>query len=278
MTQSKTLTEGQVKKLHQLENMALMLDKSCQAGEIDDADIEKAQTILNKASEVLIADRVIIGPRLYIVYENQALLHWIDGNGDDARDFAKIARDIKGGGDLFTETANDLIGADEDEIKTKSVMPDAKLVGLNGWLAWFVVGLVVSILYNFFSAITGFADKSIYTSEWSSTLLAAYPNLPTFINFENVAILLIAIFGIFLLISIIKLKKKAIKIAIGYSVAIITFELLDIFIAYSMFANNKVVVDSVFSDGKIARAIIFSFIWLLYFIFSKRVKLTLTKE
>lgn len=273
MTQSKTLTEGQVKKLHQLENMALMLDKSCQAGEIDDADIEKAQTILNKASEVLIADRVIIGPRLYIVYENQALLHWIDGNGDDARDFAKIARDIKGGGDLFTETANDLIGADEDEIKTKSVMPDAKLVGLNGWLVWFMVGLVFGILYNLYSAFTGFANTSIYTPE----VLATYPGLPTLLNFENISILLLAFFGVFVLINIIKQKKAAIKIAIAFSVVVIIQNIIDMAFAYSFYAGNQAALDSVSAGNTIARSIIISLIWMLYFIFSKRVKLTLTK-
>lgn len=270
----KTLTTVQVKKLHKLENLALMLDKSCQAGEIDDDDIEKAQAILNKISKELIADKDIIGPRLYIVYENQAMLHWIDGNKDEARDFAKIAIDVKGGGDLFTETANDFIDDVQDKTKTKSIKPDAKLVGLHGWLAWFVVSLIITIFYSFYSSIIGFTHTGTYTPE----VTVAYPSFPSLINFENMVILLIAIFGLFLLVMIIKLKRKAIKFAVGYSIAIIAFEFIDTFLIYSIFTGNQAALDGAFKDGMIVRTITLNFIWIVYFIFSKRVKLTLTKE
>lgn len=157
MTKSKTLTEDQVKKLHQLENMALMLDKSCRIGELADADVEKAQAVLNKTSEALIADADIIGSRLYIVYEDQALLHWIGGDKDEAYDFIKIAQDTKGDGLLLTNTARGLMGDSENEnntssrnlANTKNDYPGHTLGAIGLILAFTgtaLIGLVLSIL------------------------------------------------------------------------------------------------------------------------------------
>jgi len=284
MTQSKTLTEGQVKKLHQLENMALMLDKGCQAGELADADVEKAQAILDKISESLIKDSDFIGSRLYIVYENQAMLHWIDGNKDEARDFANIARETKGGGDLFTETANDLIGVMKDEITKKPVGSDEKPVGLNGWLAWFVVGQFLALLltiYRFFA--DGFLSSSEIDAinQYQSGLGDA---IRTLVSFENIAIFVYVILIITTLVLLFRRRKLAKPFAIAMLVFVAVYGLTDYAIASSIFNSSglsqNTEMQSIISRGssEAGRNIAAAFIWVPYFLVSKRVKLTFTKE
>ncbi|MEI6228415.1 MAG: hypothetical protein WCP11_00070 [Candidatus Saccharibacteria bacterium] len=156
MTQSNTLTEDQVKKLHQLENMALMLNKGCQAGELADANVEKVQANLNKIADVLIDENNSLGERSYIVYESQALLHWIAGDENEAYDFIKIAQDIKGDGLLFTKTARELMENSENNntnsrksVNTEEDDP-GKTLGIVGLILAFtgvtLIGLILSIL------------------------------------------------------------------------------------------------------------------------------------
>lgn len=284
MIQSKTLTEDQAKKLHQLENMALMLDKGCQAGELADADVEKAQAILDKISESLIKDSDFIGSRLYIVYENQALLHWIDGNEDEARDFANIAIETKGGDDLFTKTANDLIGAMKDEITKKPVGLDEKLVGLNGWLAWFVVGQFLALLltiYRFFA--DGFLSSSEIDAinQYQSGLGDA---IRTLVSFENIAIFVYVILIITTLVLLFRRRKLAKPFAIAMLIFIAVYGLADYAVGYSIFNSSglsqntemQTIISKAGSEA--GKSIAAAFIWVLYFLVSKRVKLTLTKK
>lgn len=267
MTQSKILNEDQVKKLHQLENMALMLDKGCQAGELDDANVEKAQAILNKTSEALIAASDVIGSRLYIVYENQAMLHWIDGNEDDARDFANIARRTKGVGDLLTKTANDLLGNAKVVAKIKPVGPDAKLVGLNGWFAWISVGIILSAVLTIVNIVSLISASSQYFGN----------NYGWFFYFELFAGLALIVLAILYLVYLSKRSKKAKTMAIIFIIGGFLISVIDSSIASSIYTSVGASIPAdMYSDA--SRSLVSVLLWVPYFLISRRVKLTLIND
>jgi hypothetical protein len=127
-----SITAEQIKKLHQLENMALMLDKACKDGVVVDDDVEKAQDVLNSINEKYQDDNDILGPDAYLIYEVQGLIHWVKGEEKDAKDLIRSARDTKGDPQLFTDSANDLVGASVKNDKKKS----SGLIGGDGNLFW----------------------------------------------------------------------------------------------------------------------------------------------
>jgi hypothetical protein len=261
-----SLTKAQEKKLHQIETMAVRLDEGCRAGEIDDDYVNDAQILLNKlAAELVDADNSL-GSSSYIIYEAQALLHWVNKDEKEARVFVQNARDVKGDNHLFTVTANELL-----DVVTAEKYP--KLVGLNGFLAWFILGLAVSVCYELFSSITGFLNTNLLSSE----VTAAYPSYQTLISFENTMQLIAGLGGIYLLVKIIKRQKTAVRIAVVYFIFLLAYTIVDLSWANSMFSNNQAALDAISKQGNYGRTIFYSIAWLLYFVSSKRVKATLTR-
>ncbi len=118
MKQGQILTSEQIKKLHQLENIALMLDDGIQNGKILDDNVDKAQERLNKINEEINSDDSSLGSRSYIIYEVQGLIYWINKDEAKAYEFIKSARDIKGDDNLLTQSANDLLSSVEDDATT----------------------------------------------------------------------------------------------------------------------------------------------------------------
>lgn len=268
MKQIFSTTAEQEKQLHQIETMAIMLDKGCRAGEIDNDDVDDAQILLNKLAEELVGADNSLGSRAYIIYEAQALLHWVSKNEKEARVFVQNARDVKGDNHLFTITAKELL-----DVVTAEKYP--KLVGLNGFLAWFIFGLVISVCYELYSSITGLLDTSLLSSE----VTAAYPSLQTMISFENIGQLIAGLGGIYLIVKIIKKQKIAIRIAVVYFIFVLAYTLVDLSLANSMFNNNQAALDAISKQSSnYGRTIVYSIIWLFYFVSSKRVKATLTRE
>ena len=113
-------SKEQLKLLQHAEHIALVLDKAIQSGEISDDDVEKAQVILNKVYKKLEDDEESLGSKAYIMYEAQALIAWIEKDKDETRKLLNIAVDLKGDGNLFTESATDLLELPniENEIET----------------------------------------------------------------------------------------------------------------------------------------------------------------
>lgn len=103
----KTTSKDRQVQLHKLEKLAVKLDAACKSGSIDTATIEAAQEELNKFADSLIESKAI-GTKVYIVYEVQALIHWVNGNYDEANSLISSAVIVKKNKKLFTETATNL--------------------------------------------------------------------------------------------------------------------------------------------------------------------------
>jgi hypothetical protein len=143
----------------------------------------------------------------------------------------------------------------------------AKLIGLDGWLAWFMLGLVISAGYSVYDAYS-------YHQLLSAQGLNDYKGTVTFIviGFGVLAVLQATSFFLIL--------KKLI-----YGRRLIIFTLILGIVVYGTVSS---LLSSIYSKaGKsvpmdvtngISRDIFLSVVWVLYFIFSRRVKLTLTQK
>lgn len=103
------ISREQLKKLHQLDNIAIMLDEAIRDGSIMSEDIDNAQGIVDKMVSVLIDRENTLGSHVYILYEIQALLQWIKGNRFAAFDFVRTARAIKDSDDLLSVNARRML-------------------------------------------------------------------------------------------------------------------------------------------------------------------------
>ena len=266
MTTERTISADQVKKLHQIENLALFLDAACKVGEIDDEKIEKAQDLLNKVGQELIADSEIVGSRLYVVYEAQAILHWINKNENDAYDFVQIALNTKGDSNLLTSTASDLLGDSNNVDNKKLATNNKKLVGVHGWLWWITLGIGVSILtisYSEFQVLSAASNFTAFGWGW-------YVYFCSIVNFALIAMC------IAYLVQISKESVLAKKIGMAFFAFSAITMLADAAITSSLYSySNMAQPSDLWNDS--VRACIMAMILIPYFLKSKRVKATLRK-
>jgi hypothetical protein len=143
----------------------------------------------------------------------------------------------------------------------------AKLTGLDGWLTWFMLGLVISCGYSIYNAFS-------YRQLLSTQGLDSYKGTVTFIVIGFVVLAIMQALSFYLI-----LKKRV----VGRLLVILTLVLgIIIYGTISALLNsvyskiNKSVPMDVTND--ISRDITLSVIWILYFFFSRRVKLTLTEK
>lgn len=146
-----------------------------------------------------------------------------------------------------------------------------QLVGIRGWFLVFVLGIMASIIINFYSSLVGFADRTEYTA----TTLATYPGLTTIINLRNIIQLVIALAGVWLLVMIFRRQKRAIRFAIIYFSLILAFGIVTTAVNYMQFNGNSAVLAAAYKNDGPLRMIAYSSIWLAYFMSSRRVRATL---
>ncbi|GEM_PF-3096343 len=149
-------------EIDKLRKIALKLDRACKEGEIATELPEKAQDYLNSVAGNII-DSKSVGSEAYIVYEVQALLHWVKGEEDDSRDLAKSAVIVKGDKKLFTETATALL--DSPNIKTKkeaNSQQKSKNFSLTSIFIIFVIFIILgAIVRQSMSIIAGDALSTV---------------------------------------------------------------------------------------------------------------------
>lgn len=226
-----------------------------------------------------------IGTAKYKLYELQALIHYFNDNDNDALDFINQAIETRGEKYERAEKLKAQILAKNthspkttDPINMTKKERRKKLIGLEGWLALFIVSLGVSILlgiFNLFGYSSVFSDLSSASGSAKSYVDAITPAL----WFEIVTNIISLGVAICLIVSLMKHRRFAITIAIIYLVTSAAFLTIDYAWASSVFEtfNIKMYVEADLqkASSNTGKAIIAAFIWIPYFLLSRRVKATL---
>lgn len=158
-----------------------------------------------------------------------------------------------------------------------------KLIGLEGWLALFIVGQILALLLTVFRFFAdGFLSSSdiAILNEHQSGLGDTLQSLTAF---ESVAIFVYVGLIITTLVLLFNKRKIAKPFAIATLLFAAVYGLIDYLVASSVFASSglsgNVEIQAMMSKygSDVGRSIVGAFIWVPYFIVSKRVKATLTR-
>ena len=140
---------------------------------------------------------------------------------------------------------------------------DKKLVGLDGWMAFFLLSILISIGASAYGAVT-------------TLRYATAPQYGSMLALDGLMIVAYVVFLIYVLVKIFKRKKEAIKLVKIMLIVGIVANLIDAGIATSIGSSAGVEqAPGVYTN--FWGAIWYAIIWGLYFSKSKRVKLTLVK-
>lgn len=232
----------------------------------------------------------MIGSARYKLYELQAFIYYFEHRDDEALDFINQAIEMKGGiypkaEKLIDNILSTPVEGPPKEIDESNMTKAEKrknLIGAEGWLALFVVGLFLSTAltaYNFFYGGVGASSSDVQSlNDYQSGLGDSWQVL---MAFENIGLLIyigLLIASIVLILQRKKIAKPVIITALIYSVL---YNSLDYAAASSLFGSTDLIKymqsDLSKSAGYIARGILAAIIWIPYFLVSKRVKATLTK-
>lgn len=264
--------------------------KSATDGEVSDVALQSAQDELDKLAKKYQEDEAI-GSAIYKLYELQALIYYFDGKDDKAMKFINQAIDSKGGAypkaDKLKQrlsagpTTGHFIAPDESRM-TKSEKRK-ELIGLEGWLAWFVVGQFLAIIltiYNFFAS--GFLTSSDIDS-YNQYQQGLGNTIQGFTIFEDIMIIIYISLIVITLIKLFRRRKSAKTFAIITLIFIAVYGVIDYGIVSSIFGSSGLLQNAEMQSymskytGEIGRSIVAALIWVPYLLKSKRVRATLVK-
>lgn len=259
--------------------------KGATSGEIDKPLLVMVQKQLD-----MLADKYQyneeIGKARYKLYELQALVHYFSGHDDDALDFIHQAIETRGNSYARAEKLKEQLLAKSHTSKVTDPSKMTKqarrknLIGLEGWLAFFVIGVSLRVLLGVINLLgygSTFNNFASLQSDAPNYVAAMAPVL----WFEILTNLLSIGLAIWLLVLLAKHKKLAKGIAIVFLISSAIFFIIEYAWAASVFDTFNVTryVQAYMSRAArdVGKVIIGVFIWVPYFLMSKRVKRTLTK-
>lgn len=249
--------------------------KEATSGKKDEALLSMVQKRLDSLAEKYQYSEEIDTAK-YKLYELQALVHYFNGHDDDALDFITQAIETRGetyakaeklkkrlslGDSYLSETT------DPDKM-TKEQLRSQK-IGLEGWLALFTVGVILSVILCLIAAglwLYSLTNLSNTADDFAAGLLGSY------YSFSMVMSLAMAFLAAWLLFLLFKRKRLARWVGIS----LLSLSILSSFIDYTWYADLTVQVSGLGPQRGDA-SVIWAIIWIIYLCVSKRVKRTLTK-
>lgn len=229
-----------------------------------------------------------IGSATYKLYEMQALVYYFENKDGEALDFINQAIETKGGSypkaeklkDALSSAPKDKQSRQLDESRMTKADRRKDFIGLEGWLALFVVGVGLSILLgvinlaDYGSAFSNFASLQNDMPDYVAAMTPA-------LWFEMITNILVIVLAVWLLVLLARRSKLAKDVAIIYLLLGALFLIIDYAWASWIFDTHNVTQyvqpEMNRAANDVGRSIIGALIWVPYFLVSKRVKATLIK-
>ncbi len=264
------------------------IKRATEGDDISDVALQSAQDQLDTLAQRYQLDEKI-GSARYKLYELQALIYYFAEKDSQALDFIDQAIELKGGTYSKAEKIKENLLADltskQPEAPRESKMTKSekrkKLIGLEGWLALFIVGQFLALLITIFRF---FADGSLSSSDigtlnqYQSGLGDTLRNLTAF---ESLMVIVYAALIVTTLVMLFRRRKAARSFAIATLIFGAVYGILDYSIASAVFGSSglsqNVAIQTFMNKyaGDVGRSLVGAVLWIPYFIVSRRVKATL---
>ena len=257
--------------------------KDATSGETDRALLAQVQKRLDALADKYQYSEEI-GTARYKLYELQALVHYFDGDDDAALDFINQAIETRGDSYARAEKlkAQLLAKAHAPKVTDPSKMTKQarrkNLIGLEGWLAVFIVALSLTALLNI---VNLFGYPSVFND-----LASVADDSPQFVADFTPALWFevgMGVLAVGVIVWILVLLAKRKTLAKYVAAAWLALNVLLIFIDYawvtSVMDSYNLDSSDVASDAyrQAQRAVLSAIVWIPYLFISRRVRRTLTK-